>query len=124
MIWDSRRRQGFLPYKGQRLSFVRRHGEAKIRDIWNLNIPQRALENTVFLAAVNRFGQEGDDLYLFGGSKVCNPRGQVLAEIKEEKEAILYCEIDLNEIIAQRLFCSRLLGCKTKYIKFSSFYIS
>jgi predicted amidohydrolase len=114
----------FLTLQGAEIIFCPSAWRSEDRDIWNLNIPQRALENTVFLAAVNRFGQEGDDLYLFGGSKVCNPRGQVLAEIKEEKEAILYCEIDLNEIIAQRLFCSRLLGCKTKYIKFSSFYIS
>lgn len=71
-------------------------------DIWNLNIPQRALENVVFLAAVNRFGQEGNDLFMFGNSKVSNPRGKILAEASDKKEEILYCEVDLDEVIAHR----------------------
>ncbi|MBD8006320.1 nitrilase-related carbon-nitrogen hydrolase [Bacillus norwichensis] len=67
------------------------------KDMWELNVPQRALENIFFTIGVNRFGHEGD-LYLFGGSKVCNPRGQVIAQLPEGEETVEVVTIDLNEI--------------------------
>ena len=73
------------------------------KDIWETNMPCRALENTVFLAAVNRWGAEGDDLYMHGGSMVCNPRGHKLGQIEEEKEDILYVDVDLNDILKNRV---------------------
>ena len=44
---------------------------------------RRALENTAFVAAVNRYGVE-DQLVMPGHTKVCNPRGHVVAELAEE----------------------------------------
>lgn len=71
-------------------------------DVWNINVPARALENTVFLAAVNRFGREGGDLYMPGHSMVCGPRGQRIAYLEEEAEGILYAEIDFDEVRKHR----------------------
>ena len=70
---------------------------AEDMDVWDINVPARALENTVFLAAVNRYGVE-DDLVMPGHTKVCNPRGQVVAELEEEAEGVLHVELDLASV--------------------------
>lgn len=61
--------------------------------MWDLNMPQRALENSCYVAAINRFGHE-DTLYMGGFSMACGPEGDIIAYQTEEKEAILYCELD------------------------------
>lgn len=61
--------------------------------VWHLNMPQRAQENSCYLAAINRYGKEGS-LYMGGYSIVCGPEGDIIKELTEEKEDILYCIID------------------------------
>lgn len=61
--------------------------------VWHLNMPQRAQENSCYLAAINRYGKEGS-LYMGGYSIVCGPEGNIIKELTEEKEDILYCTID------------------------------
>ena len=58
--------------------------------MWDVNAPARALENTAFVAAVNRYGVE-DQLVMPGHTKVCNPRGHVVAELAEEAEGGAAC---------------------------------
>lgn len=70
-------------------------------DVWDINVPARALENTVFLCAVNRYGRE-QDLYMGGHSKVCDPRGRVVAELPDEGEGVLNVEIDLADVVSSR----------------------
>ena len=72
-------------------------------DVWEINAPARALENTVFLGAVNRWGHEGDDLYMHGASMVCGPRGNVIARLEDEAEGILYADIDFDEVRKNRV---------------------
>ncbi|MFR3385030.1 MAG: nitrilase-related carbon-nitrogen hydrolase [Lachnospiraceae bacterium] len=91
-----------LTLKGAELIFMPSAWRIQDWDMWNLNIPQRALENTLYVAGVNRFGHE-DDLYMFGNSKVANWRGRIIAESKEEKEEIVYAEIDLDQLTKARL---------------------
>ena len=61
--------------------------------VWHLNMPQRAQENSCYLAAINRYGKEGS-LYMGGYSIVCGPEGDIIKELTEEKEDILYCSIN------------------------------
>ena len=91
-----------LTLKGAELIFMPSSWRIQDWDMWNLNIPQRALENTLYVAGVNRFGHE-DDLYMFGNSKVADWRGRIIAESKEEKEEIVYAEIDLDQLTKARL---------------------
>lgn len=70
-------------------------------DVWDINVPARALENTVFLCAVNRYGHE-KDLYMGGHSKVCDPRGRVVAELGEEPDELLEIDLDLDMIVTNR----------------------
>lgn len=72
-------------------------------DVWEINAPARALENTVFLAAVNRFGHEGGDLYMPGHSMVCNPRGTKLGQLEGEAAGILYVDLDASDIDTYRV---------------------
>lgn len=72
-------------------------------DVWEINAPARALENTVFLAAVNRFGREGGDLYMPGKSMVCNPRGKKLAQLEDEAAGILYVDLPAADIDTYRV---------------------
>lgn len=74
---------------------------AEDMDVWDVNAPARALENTVFLAAVNRYGEE-DGLVMPGHSLVCNPRGHVVARLEEEAEGVLHATVDLDEIASFR----------------------
>lgn len=65
------------------------------KDIWYINTPCRALENTTHLVAVNRWGNKGD-MNLFGGSRIIDPRGRVIANASEKAEDTLCYEIDLT----------------------------
>lgn len=70
-------------------------------DVWKINAPARALENTVFLAAVNRYGDE-EGLLMPGHTHVCNPRGGIIAELEEETEGVLHVTVDLDDIASFR----------------------
>ena len=72
-------------------------------DVWEINAPARALENTVFLAACNRFGREGGDLYMPGKSMVCNPRGTKFAQLEDEAAGILYVDLRAADIDTYRV---------------------
>jgi N-carbamoylputrescine amidase len=60
-----------------------------------------AIANGIFVAAANRVGLEeaaGRAIEFWGGSFVCDPRGQVLASLDHESEAVLVVECDLGEV--------------------------
>jgi predicted amidohydrolase len=71
------------------------------KHMWDIYFRARALENTFFVAATNRVGQEGD-LHLFGSAVVSNPTGILLAESPEDQENLLVADVDLEEVRAFR----------------------
>ncbi len=52
---------------------------------------------TTFVAHTNRVGYE-DGLHFWGGAMVYDPNGNVLARAPQHEEALLFCEIDLNQL--------------------------
>jgi predicted amidohydrolase len=54
----------------------------------------RAMENNIYYAACDRVGSERGFRFI-GQSKICDPRGKVLAEAPHDREEILYAEIDV-----------------------------
>lgn len=60
---------------------------------WQIQLPARALDNTVFVMGINNVGEGA-----CGHSKVVSPMGTVLAEASEEEEEILLCELDMREL--------------------------
>ncbi|HEY4261930.1 MAG TPA: carbon-nitrogen hydrolase family protein [Schlesneria sp.] len=57
-------------------------------------INARAMENTVYYAAVNRIGTERDVPFI-GRSRICDPLGKTIAVADHTDEAILYADIDV-----------------------------
>ena len=68
----------------------------------NLRTRARAQDNQFFVVSINRIGNEGNFNYC-GLSKVINPRGEVLVEASTDKEEIINCEVDINEILKERM---------------------
>jgi 5-aminopentanamidase len=55
----------------------------------------RALENTVYYAAVNRVGVERGCSFI-GHSRICDPLGRTMAAANHTREEILYADIDVS----------------------------
>ena len=79
-----------------------------------LELQVRALENSIWLATVNKAGMEylnGQSTYCYGNSALIHPTGKVLALASENKNEIITQEIDLEEVKMTRhllpLFQSR-----------------
>ncbi|WP_457597658.1 carbon-nitrogen hydrolase [Hydrogenimonas sp.] len=71
------------------------------KEAWRVVQRGHAVANGLPLVAVNRVGFEKDesgtldDIRFWGGSFVCGPQGEMLAEASESEEEILLCDIDL-----------------------------
>jgi len=68
----------------------------------NLRTRARAQDNQFFVVSINRIGNDGNFNYC-GLSKVVNPRGEVLVEASADREEIINCEVDLDEILKERI---------------------
>ena len=63
-------------------------------------IPTRAMENTVYVMAVNRVGVESGFRFI-GGSSIADPSGNVLARAGGDAEEMLLADIDPQRSRAQ-----------------------
>ncbi len=74
---------------------------AKRIEHWRILLQARAIENQVFMAAVNCVGsQRGEP---FGGSScLISPTGQILAQADQNQEKLLISEIDFDTINESR----------------------
>jgi predicted amidohydrolase len=58
-------------------------------------INTRAMENTIYYAAVNRIGTERGVPFI-GRSRICDPLGKTIADANHTDEQILYADIDVT----------------------------
>jgi omega-amidase len=68
------------------------------REVWKKLLPARAIENQVYVAGVNRIGNDGEGLSYAGDTVLINPRGEIMAETKEHKEQIIDANLSLDEL--------------------------
>ncbi len=68
------------------------------RDVWITLLKARALENQCFTAGVNRFGIDGTGIKYCGDSMILGPKGEIIAEGKQNKESVITGEISLDEL--------------------------
>ncbi len=68
---------------------------------WELSIRARAMDNEVYFVGASAARYEGFDYECWGHSTVAGPFGMVEASC-DEKEQILYCDVDLNEVDSVR----------------------
>lgn len=82
-----------LALKGAQLLIIPSVWSLPALNRWQIQLPARALDNTVFVAGINNVGEGA-----CGHSKVVQPDGAVLTEASEDKEEVLLCEIDFDKI--------------------------
>jgi 5-aminopentanamidase len=68
--------------------------------IARLVVPVRAMENQIFVGYANRTGQEAG-MQFVGQSRICGPRGQILAEAGAD-QALIQARIDLAMLATER----------------------
>jgi len=69
----------------------------KQHDAWVTIQRSHAIANGVFVAAPNRIGLEGT-VQFWGGSFVCDPFGEVIAEASHDQEEVLVTKCDLRKV--------------------------
>ena len=73
------------------------HPEYSSQAAWETVIKSHGIANGLFVAAVNRVGQE-DDMNFYGGSFISNPYGNILARGDNENDRVVIAELDLEQI--------------------------
>lgn len=68
---------------------------------WELSVRARAMDNELFFVGASAARYEGFDYECWGHSTVADPFGMV-TDSCDEKEQILYCDVDLNEVDSVR----------------------
>jgi len=81
---------------GWHLSEKKRLGE-KQHDAWVTIQRSHAIANGIFVAVPNRIGLEGT-VQFWGGSFVCGPFGEIIAEAGPDKEEVLIAKCDLRKV--------------------------
>ena len=68
--------------------------------LWKIEQPAHAVANGYFVAAINRVGTEApwNIGEFYGSSYVVGPRGNIIVQASRDKDELLICDIDLNEI--------------------------
>ncbi|MDB5050691.1 MAG: N-carbamoylputrescine amidase [Fibrobacteres bacterium] len=88
--YDDRETEGMTPPETKALN-------GKWLDAWITMQRSHAIANGVYVAAVNRVGQEGH-LRFWGNSFVCDPGGQVLDRLDDSREGLLIRDINTDEV--------------------------
>lgn len=78
------------------------------KEWWDLNLACRALDNLLYIAAVNRCGKSGEEIFA-GKSQIIDPLGKVIEMANIEDEKIVYGEIDITRIYKEREFNTVLI---------------
>ncbi len=68
-------------------------GGLDTRDMWRRAMLGHAVSNSVYIAAANRVGQEGDATF-YGSSFIADMEGELLAEAGRTEETVIYAELD------------------------------
>ena len=78
-------------------------GSHYFKEWWDINLQCRAIDNLVYVAAVNACGCTGDGSEMFAGkSQVINPIGQVQKMAGVEEETVLYQDIYPQRVAEER----------------------
>lgn len=82
-----------LALKGAEIIIVPSVWSLQAMNRWQIQLPSRALDNTVFVLGINNV-KEGT----CGRSKIISPNGDILAEASAQSEEVLIYDINLDEI--------------------------
>ncbi len=86
-----------MALKGAELVFVPAVWSIPAERRWHVDLTGNALFNLMFMAGCNPVGDGA-----CGQSQVVGPDGEVRAIASATEEEIIYCDVDLNEVVATR----------------------
>jgi predicted amidohydrolase len=74
----------------------------KRRNVWNLLLKARAIENQCYVAGSNRTGTDGEGISYCGESMITDPKGEIIASAGTGKNCSASAELSLTELNAFR----------------------
>jgi beta-ureidopropionase len=68
--------------------------------LWKLEQPAAAVANGIFIGAINRVGTEApwNIGRFYGSSYIVDPRGQIMVEASEDKDELVFADMDMNMV--------------------------
>jgi len=72
------------------------------RNIFDVLLRARAIENQAYLISCNRIGEDGKKIKYNGGTCIFNYKGEEMSKAKENELEIVNAELDLDELLAFR----------------------
>ena len=82
---------------------------------WETLTRARAIENQTYMVAVTQSGIIKDDEWNIGHSRIFDYLGETIAEIKDQKEGLMTCEINFKNMYEYRNSCTILKDIKDSY---------
>lgn len=79
-------------------AFTQKTGQAH----WEVLLRARAIENLCYVIAPNQTGTDQRGVACFGHSMIINPWGEILAKASADKEEIIYADVEMRAIRANR----------------------
>jgi predicted amidohydrolase len=86
------------------------------KDLWEIFLSARAADNMIFVCGVNLF-EKTETGYLFGNSRIVNPRGTVVAQLPVHEGGVLVYEIDTKDVYDYRKRFPYLEDRRTRFLK-------
>lgn len=68
------------------------------RNVWDTLLKARAMENQAYVIGVNRIGADGKGVAHSGGTVALDFLGETLAQAEDNKEEIIYAEIEIEKL--------------------------
>lgn len=82
---------------------------------WETLTRARAIENQAFMVAVTQSGLIKNDEWNIGHSRIFDFMGETISEIKDQREGLMTCEINFNDMYEYRNSCTILKDIKKSY---------
>ena len=80
-------------------SFTLKTGQAH----WEVLLRARAIENFCYVLAPNQIGKDGRGISSYGNSMIINPWGEILARASQNKEEIIFAELNKKTIDEKKI---------------------
>lgn len=66
--------------------------------VWQTLTRARAIENQLYVAAVNRIGTDGEGISYSGESLIADPKGRIIGDLGNQSDSVLNAELSLSEL--------------------------
>ena len=68
------------------------------REVWNILLKARAIENQCYVAGSNRIGKDGSSIKYCGDSTIVSPRGEIIGSCISNEQGFVTTEISMTDL--------------------------